>query len=530
MFDTFLTDRGLERFEAFKSLKHLSIGNTDPGEMAQSKFPESFFTEAGIERLRRQLPETEILVWSKTDSPEVPTKVLNLKDHFFLPDAVEEKDAAEVGLYSVAEAPDIGTRRFGNDWPGFLGTGNGKSTETRLNLNWRSAPPKLLWHKRIGTGYSAPSIGKGRVVVFHRTHAASDAGNFVERLSCWNSETGESLWEVDSPTNFEDLNGYGNGPRCTPLIDADRVYTVSPGGMLECRQLLDGLLVWRIDLQRQFARPPDTYGLGTTPVIYNDKLIIIVGGTKTMGKSMPCGVAMFDKRSGEFLNGVGDDLASYASPRIAKIAGRWWCFAFTREGLVGFNPVTAKLDFEFPWKSRIAGSVNAATPVVVENQILISEAYRNGSAMLKIDENQPHVVWQDSPRQRKKSLSMHWATPIYHQGHLYACSGRHSVDGTLKCVDWKTGQTQWEHKVSDRGSLVFVDGHFICLGENGSVTVFDASPDGYCELGRLDLKKSGVALSYPAWTAPVLSHGLLYLRGKHELVCYDLSIAEDQKR
>jgi len=235
------------------------------------------------------------------------------------------------------------------------------------------------------------------------------------------------------------------------VIDADRVFTVGPAGMLECRQLLDGKLLWNVGLQQWFARPPDTYGYGTTPVVFNDQLIMIVGGTRTNEKAKPCGVAAFDKRSGKFLYGVGDDLASYASPRIAEFDGRWWCFAFAREGLTAFNPETEKLDFQFPWKSRIAGSVNAATPVIVEDQILISEAYRNGSAMLKIDGARPKVVWQDSPRRREKSLAMHWATPIYHEGYLYGCSGRHTVDGELKCVDWRTGQTRWKQKVSDRG-------------------------------------------------------------------------------
>lgn len=523
LFDTFLTDKGLEYLENCKSLQHLSIGNANPGEMTNGKFPESFFSEAGITRLRQRLPKTEILVWSKTDSPEVPIEVLNSKETLGA-DSVTRTSAV------VAKAADLGTRKFGDDWPSFLGTGDGKSNETGLNMQWGSTAPRLQWHKRVGTGYSAPSIAKGRVLVFHRIDAPNDAGSFVERLSCWHSETGESLWDVDSPTQYEDINGYGNGPRSTPVIDADRVYTASPAGALKCRQLLDGKLLWEVDLQQQFARPPDTYGFGTTPVVFNNQLITIVGGTKFKGKSDPSGVVAFDKTTGEILYRVGTDLASYASPRLAKINQRPWCFAFTRDGLMGFNPESAQLDFQFPWKSRIAGSVNAASPVIVEDQIMISEAYRNGSAVLKIVGNQPQVLWQDSPRQRKKALAMHWATPIYHEGYLYGCSGRHSVDGVLKCVDWKTGQTRWEQKVADRGSLIFVDGHFINLGENGLVTLFKASPDGCLEVGRITGKESGISPSYPAWTAPVVSHGLLYLRGKHEVICYDLVLTRETEK
>ena len=530
MFDTFLTDKGLEYLEACQSLQYLSIGNSNPGERTEGRFPESYFSEAGITRLRQGLPKTEILVWSKTNSPEVPTKLPNLKEHAATPDGNERVDTADPSSYLVAKATNLGTREFGNDWPAFLGSGDGKSTETGLNMHWKSTPPRLLWHKRIGTGYSAPSIAKGRVLVFQRIDAPDDPGRFVERLSCWHSETGDSLWDVDSPTQYEDINGYGNGPRSTPVIDEDCVYTVSPAGTLECRQLFDGKLLWKVDLQQQFARPPDTYGLGTTPVIFNNQLIMIVGGTQLKGKPDPSGVVAFDKKTGAILYRVGTDFASYASPRLAKIDQRWWCFAFTREGLMGFNPETAKLDFQFPWKTRIAGSVNAASPVVVGNQVMISQAYRHGSAMLKLVGNQAQVVWRDSRRQRKKSLAMHWATPIYHEGYLYGCSGRHTVDGTLKCVDWNTGQTRWEQKVADRGSLIFVDGHFINLGENGLVTLFKASPDGYIEVEKIDGKESGISPSYPAWTAPVISHGLLYLRGKHEIICYDLTAMKETKK
>ena len=111
-----------------------------------------------------------------------------------------------------------------------------------------------------------------------------------------------------------------------------------------------------------------------------------------------------------------------------------------------------------------------------------------------------------------------------------AVAVRHTVDGTLKCVDWNTGQTRWEQKVSDRGSLIFVDGHFINLGENGLVTLFKASPDGYIEVEKIDGKESGISPSYPAWTAPVISHGLLYLRGKHEIICYDLTAMKETKK
>ena len=35
---------------------------------------------------------------------------------------------------------------------------------------------------------------------------------------------------------------------------------------------------------------------------------------------------------------VSDELASYASPTLAEVDGRGWCFIFARGGLLGFDP------------------------------------------------------------------------------------------------------------------------------------------------------------------------------------------------
>ena len=78
-------------------------------------------------------------------------------------------------------------------------------------------------------------------------------------------------------------------------------------------------------------------------------------------------------------------------------------------------------------------------------------------------------------------------------------------------------------KLDGRSALTYVDEHFLNQSESGLLTLFQATPTGYVESGRLDKENAKVVPSYPAWTAPVLAKGLMYLRGKHELLCYDLT-------
>ena len=120
---------------------------------------------------------------------------------------------------------------------------------------------------------------------------------------------------------------------------------------------------------------------------------------------------------------------------------------------------------------------------------------------------------------------LHWNTPIYHEGYIYGSSGRHSNPAELRCIEWSTGEIAWSQPGLNRSSLLYVDGHLICLSEDGTLLLLKASPERYEALWRANLRDGkGRQLFKPdAWTAPVLARGLLYVRGDDRLVCFDLS-------
>ena len=181
-------------------------------------------------------------------------------------------------------------------------------------------------------------------------------------------------------------------------------------------------------------------------------------------------VVAFDKRDGSVRYRFSDELASYATPRLATIGGERIGFAFTRGGLLAFDPGVGASRFFFPWRARILESVNASTPVVVDDTVFISETYGPGSALLRVAGDDDgagfEVVWKDPPG-RGKSLKTHWNTAIHHDGHLYASSGRNTGDAELRCIDHATGEVRWSEKGLNRASLLFADGYFVVLGEYG---------------------------------------------------------------
>jgi outer membrane protein assembly factor BamB len=430
--------------------------------------------------------------------------------------------------------PDLRTRKAGSDWPGFLGpTGDSVSAEKGILTPWPKAGPRVVWHRRLGTGYGVPSVSRGRLFVFDRVRDRA-------RLSCWKSETAEPLWTLDYPTDYEDYYGYNNGPRCCPVVDGDRVYTLGPEGMLHCVRATDGKLVWKVDTKADFHVVQNFFGAASTPVIEGDLLLVQVGGSPKGSektdfadlKGDGSGLVAFDKYTGKVRYRVTDELASYASPVLATVGDRRWCFLFARGGLVGLDPATGKVDFHYPWRSRLLESVNAANPVVVGDRVFISETYGPGSALLEVRPGACKEVWTDADKGRNKSMQCHWNTPVHVDGYLYGCSGRHTANAELRCIEMATGKVMWSEPGLTRTSLLLVDGHFVCLGEDGVLRLLKVNPRKYEEVFSVELRAPGEdgkpdengepLLKYPCWAAPILSHGLMYVRGEGRLVCLEL--------
>ena len=274
-------------------------------------------------------------------------------------------------------------------------------------------------------------------------------------------------------------------------------------------------------------------------MLFGEQLLVMVGGSPEESHHIPMGrldmvkpngsaIVSLDKRTGKDLYRVGNDLASYSSPRACRVGGRDLGLAFVRGGLLGWNLADGQQQFFFPWRAAMLESVNAAQPVVSGNQVFISETYEIGSVLLDISADQPKVVWQDGARRSEQSFRAHWSTPVLIDGHLYGCSGRNQPDADFRCVRWSDGGVLWSVRRHERASVLAVDGFLIVLYENGVLELVRPSTQGYQAVRSVDLNAIGAAgegaplLDEPCWAAPVLSHGLLFIRGNSRLLCFDL--------
>src|SRR5437868_62603 len=181
--------------------------------------------------------------------------------------------AAEPPAASGDSPPSLWTRTTGDDWPIFLGPNqDSRSAETGIITKWPDTGIKLVWHTKLGTSYGAPTIAGGRLMQLDRFGDKS-------RLYCLNAETGKELWRHEFAAEYEDLYQYNNGPRCSPVIDGDRVYAYAVDGVLACCRTADGKPLWQKNLNKEFGVVQNFFGVGSNPVVEGDLLIVMVGGS-----------------------------------------------------------------------------------------------------------------------------------------------------------------------------------------------------------------------------------------------------------
>lgn len=442
-----------------------------------------------------------------------------------------------------------GPKAHAGDWPEFLGPSrNNRSPETGLRQFLPTDGVPVLWQNKVGTGYSAPSIRGDRLVLHHRI-------GDEEIIEAFSAGSGAPLWKHSDPSRFVDPFGYNNGPRCSPLLTQDLCYTFGAEGLLICLRLKDGSLVWKRDTRADFNIPEAFFGVGSTPILEDGRLFVILGGqpnSAVIAVDATTGATLWENGGESTWNGVQmtgwpgertvqwnpadpafQKQASYCTPVLATFHGRRHLLCCTRQGLLSLDPATGKLNFAFWFRARQDSSVNAMTPLVQDDCILLSSAYfRLGSVLLRVrpSGDAADEVW------RGTQLEMHWSQPILDKGVLYGFSGRNEPDGRFRCVDWADGRLRWDRfegwpnaghsklragekppEFYGRGSLVLADGKLIALGEAGRLGLFNPDPEKTVELGVWQVP----GLSYPCWTGPVLSNRKLYLRDESLLICLD---------
>ncbi len=403
---------------------------------------------------------------------------------------------ALAGLLLSAGAKSAANAAKGLDWPHWRGPQyDGISRETGLLQKWPEGGPKILWQTDLPGGYSSVAIAQGRL--FTQTK-----DNKEEIVLCLDADTGKKLWDFRYECDYDQHPSmderFKSGPRATPTVDGDFVYTIGTTGQMFCLEARTGKKVWERDLLKLADRTCPEFGYCNSALIVGDLLFVHPGGSK--GNSL----AALKKKDGSVAWQALDDPIGYATPVPIEFNGQAQIIYFTANGLVAVTPADGKPLWRYEWKTDF--DLNVATPIHSNGQVFISSNYGKGCALVRLKgKGDPEESW-------KNLMMQNWfSTSVLHEGHIYGFS-----NDRLRCVEFATGKRTWDQTGFGRGSLLIADGMLIILSERGELALAEANSKEFKEKARWK------ALDGTCWTVPVLAHGKLYLRNQKKLLAVEM--------
>ncbi len=384
------------------------------------------------------------------------------------------------------------------DWPQILGPArNGVYSGPPITRTFPKTGPPLVWTREVGAGFAGPAVAAGRLILFHRVGGR-------EIVDALDAATGKTIWTAEYQTAYRDDFGFDEGPRAIPVIAGGRVFTHGADGMLQALDFASGRKLWAVDTRRDFSVAKGYFGAASSPLVDGDRVLLNVGGRNA-------GIVAFDAATGKTVWTATSDEASYSSPVMADIAGQRTAVFFTRTGLVAIDPANGSVRYQLRWRARVAASVNAATPLVIKDQIFLSASYGTGATLLQVANGAVTPVWSGD-----ESLSNHYSTSVHREGFLYGFEGRQEFGQSLRCVELATGKVMWNVDGFGAGTLLIAGDLLIITRESGELVLAPASPKAFQPAARAQLLP-GVIRAYPA-----LSAGTFFVRNEKTLAAFSL--------
>ncbi len=392
---------------------------------------------------------------------------------------------------TASESPAITKTDLGT-WPRFLGAQlDGTAPEIALQVDWSAHPPRVIWRRAVGAGWSGFAIANGLAFT-------QDQQEQEERVVCLDATTGKSIWVHAIPERYDTTLG-GVGPRATPTIYGEQVFAQGGTGMLHALELRTGQVQWQIDLRKRFGSPMPEWGFSGSPLVIGDRVVIAAGGRQ--------GLVALDRKTGETQWATPSDALSYASPMLASLHGEPVVIQLFHQRVAGFDPETGEQRWSIPW---VGMHPKVTQPLILtSNRLMLSSGYGMGSAMWQMfpGDDFPKEQW------RSKRLKAKFSNMIVQGEAVYGLD-----DGVMVCLNAQTGERHWKAGRYGHAQMLQCGMHLLILAEDGVVVLMAMDDGAHRELARLPVFDS------KTWNSPALAGRYLFLRNDREAVCLELPV------
>lgn len=433
------------------------------------------------------------------------------------------------------------------DWPQWMGPNRDAVwSEKGIVQDFKNGAPKETWRVDIGGGYAGPAVANGRVyltdkhlkqgMVAPKDPFAKVKLPGVERVLCLDAATGKEIWKHEYPCEYQIQ--YPCGPRCTPLVHEEKVYTLGAMGDLCCLDASPQVkgpakLLWSKNLPKDFEAKLPVWGFSGHPIIHKNLLICLGGG--------PNGVVVaLDKDTGKKVwAAVAEADLGYNSPVLIESGGVTQLVVWTPKHLTGLNPLTGAKYWSVELAPQHGMSIMSPRK---EGEFLFASGIGNVGVTLRLDATDPKKVtevWRakgaPDPKEGVYPINM---TPFVEKGTVYAAD----QPGMFRAVDLKTGARIWESFEPIFGSAAIPEGNVPCatafvvknadnglfylFTETGDLAIAKIGPKGYQELGRthlLDPMCTALNGRKAVWSHPAFANRSVYARNDKHLICVPLA-------
>lgn len=385
------------------------------------------------------------------------------------------------------------------DWPHYRGAGGtGIVPGVRVVDDWNSNPPKPLWRRASGEGWSGVVIAGDRVI----NHEQREE---MECVVCLDFDSGDELWvHADKARMPKSQNGFG--PRATPAVSDHRVVSFGATGILNCLDLESGDLIWSLDTENVFAGSIPGEGSCSSPLIIDQTVVIFVPGCDKDP------VIAIDLATGEPRWRAGRGNSSFSSPHWAQIARREQILMASDVGLESFDPKSGESLWTFESDDELA--TRMLQPCVLDDDsVLLFTGQGQGVDRIKIisedDRWRTQSVWQSQEYQPYLS------NPAIYQGHFFG-----SENAFHCCIDLLTGMEKWRERGLGGQAIVFPDsGQQLVVGLRGTLWLQALTTEGLVESAKMEDAVKGECLANPAF-----ARNRIVLRNQSEIACYELTL------